>query len=181
MAPYAEVAYQLMHGTPLQALLLLFFMLLLHLATTTSSRNKAKRVPPSPPGFPVIGHLHLVGDLPHVSLCNLSRTHAPDGLMLLRLGAVPNLVVSSPRAAEAIMRTHDHMFASRPPSKIAEVLLYGPSSDIAFSPYGEHWRQARKLVTTHLFTVKKVQSYRIARLQEVTTDFYITTGTLIVV
>ncbi|KAK1693836.1 hypothetical protein QYE76_010533 [Lolium multiflorum] len=169
MAPYAEVAYQLMHGTPLQlqALLLLFFILLLRLATTTSSRNKAKRVPPSPPGFPVIGHLHLVGDLPHVSLCNLSRTHAPDGLMLLRLGAVPNLVVSSPRAAEAIMRTHDHMFASRPPSKIAEVLLYGPSSDIAFSPYGEHWRQARKLVTTHLLTVKKVQSYRIARLQEV--------------
>ncbi|KAM0892186.1 hypothetical protein ACQ4PT_025953 [Festuca glaucescens] len=169
MAPYAEVVYQLMHETPLQlqALLLLFFILLLHLATTTSSRNKAKRLPPSPPGLPVIGHLHLVGDLPHVSLCNLSRTHAPDGLMLLRLGAVPNLVVSSPRAAEAIMRTHDHLFASRPPSKIAEVLLYGPSSDIGFSPYGEHWRQARKLVTTHLFTVKKVQSYRVARLHEV--------------
>jgi hypothetical protein len=89
--------------------------------------------------------------------------------MLLRLGAVPNLVVSSPRAAEAIMGTYDHLFASRPPSKIAEVLLYGSSSDIAFSPYGEHWRQARKLVTTHLLTVKKVQSYRDARQQEVTT------------
>jgi hypothetical protein len=117
----------------------------------------------------VIGHLHLVGDLPHVSLGNLSKTHGLDGLMLLRLGTVPNLVVSSPRAAEKIMRTHDHLFASRPPSKIAEVILYGPSSDIALSPYGEHWRQARRLVTTHLFTVKKVQSYRIARQQEVTT------------
>jgi cytochrome P450 len=155
-----------MHGTPLQALLLLFFILLLHLATT-SSRNQAKRLPPSPPGLPVIGHLHLVGDLPHVSLRNLSRMHGPDGVMLLRLGAVPNLVVSSPRAAQEIMLTHDHLFASRPPSTIAEALLYGSSSDIGFSPYGEHWRQARKLVTTHLFTVKKVQSYRVARQQEV--------------
>jgi hypothetical protein len=48
--------------------------------------------------------------------------------------------------------------------------MYGSSSDIAFSPYGEHWRQARKLVTTHLLTVKKVQSYRIAREQEVTSS-----------
>lgn len=65
------------------------------------------------------------------------------------------------------MRTNDHLFASRPPSRIADNLLYGRSSDIAFSPYGEHWRQARKLVTTHLFTVKKVQSLRDARQQEV--------------
>uniref|UniRef100_A0ACD5U6D2 Uncharacterized protein n=1 Tax=Avena sativa TaxID=4498 RepID=A0ACD5U6D2_AVESA len=166
MAPYAEVAYQLMHGAPLQALLLLFVILLLHLATR-SSRNQAKRLPPSPPGLPIIGHLHLVGGLPHVSLRDLSRMHGADGLMLLRLGSIPNLVVSSPGAAEAIMRTQDHLFASRPPSKIADVLLYGSSSDIAFSPYGEHWRQVRKLVTTHLFTVKKVQSYRIARQQEV--------------
>uniref|UniRef100_A0ACD5ZWF1 Uncharacterized protein n=1 Tax=Avena sativa TaxID=4498 RepID=A0ACD5ZWF1_AVESA len=170
MAPSSEVVYGLMHGTPLQVLilLLLFFILLLHLATKSRNRTQAKRrLPPSPPGLPVIGHLHLVGDLPHVSLCNLSRTHGPNSLMLLRLGAVPNLVVSSPHAAQAIMRTHDHLFASRPPSTIADALLYGSSSDIAFSPYGEHWREARKLVTTHLFTVKKVQSYRIARQQEV--------------
>uniref|UniRef100_A0A452Y0X2 Uncharacterized protein n=2 Tax=Aegilops tauschii subsp. strangulata TaxID=200361 RepID=A0A452Y0X2_AEGTS len=169
MARYVEVMYHIMHQTPLQlqALLLLsLIILLLHLATT-SKQAKAKRLPPSPPALPIIGHLHLVGDLPHVSLRSLSRTHAADGLMLLHLGSVPNLVVSSPRAAQAVMRTNDHLFASRPPSRIADALLYGWSSDIAFSPYGEHWRQARRLVTTHLFTVKKVQSFRIARQQEV--------------
>ncbi|CAM0958935.1 unnamed protein product [Alopecurus aequalis] len=159
MAPYA----QLMQALPV---VLLFFILVLHLATTRS-RNQAKRPPPSPPGLPVIGHLHLVRQHPHVSLCNLSRKHGRGGLMLLRLGAVPNLVVSSPRAAQEIMQTHDHIFASRPSSKMVEYIMYGASSDIAFAPYGEHWRQARKLVTTHLFTVKKVQSYRNARLQEV--------------
>ncbi|CAO2186564.1 unnamed protein product [Urochloa humidicola] len=87
--------------------------------------------------------------------------------MLLRLGAVTNLVVSSPRAAQAILRTHDHVFASRPTSTVFDALLYGSPSDIAFAPYGEHWRQARKLVTAHLFTVKKVNAYRHARKQEV--------------
>jgi cytochrome P450 len=86
--------------------------------------------------------------------------------MLLCLGAMPVVVVSSPRAAEAVLRTHDHVFASRPHSVVAEVVLYG-SSDIGFAPYGDHWRKARKLVTTHLLTVRRVQSFRHAREEEV--------------
>jgi len=95
--------------------------------------------------------------------------------MFLRLGSVPTLILSSPRAAEAILRTHDHVFASRTASTVSDDLLYG-SSDIVFAPYGEHWRQIKKLATTHLFTVKKVHSYGRARKEEVsetTTTIYI--------
>uniref|UniRef100_J3MPM9 Cytochrome P450 n=2 Tax=Oryza brachyantha TaxID=4533 RepID=J3MPM9_ORYBR len=35
--------------------------------------------------------------------------------------------------------------------------------------YGEQWRQARKLLTTHMLTVKKVQAYRPGREEEVRT------------
>ncbi|KAL6629629.1 hypothetical protein ACP70R_029394 [Stipagrostis hirtigluma subsp. patula] len=112
------------------------------------------RLPPSPPALPVLGHLHLVGSLPHVSLRSLARTHGFD-LMLLRLGAMPVLVASSPRAAEAVLRTHDHVFSSRPHSLVAEIVMYGPS-DVGFSPHGEHWRLARKLITTHLLTRGRV-------------------------
>jgi hypothetical protein len=155
------------------ALLLLAVPLLLLQHYYTSQRSSHRRgssccndgdkfankvqLPPSPPGLPIIGHLHLVADLPHVSLRNLSANHGFNDVMFLRLGSVPTLILSSPRAAEAIMRTHDHVFASRPASTVSDDLLYG-SSDIAFSPYGEHWRQIRKLVTMHLFTVKKVHS-----------------------
>ncbi|XP_062194960.1 indole-2-monooxygenase-like [Phragmites australis] len=160
---HVDVVYQLF--------LVPLVLLLLHLASRSlrisNKQRQAKHPPPSPPGLPIIGHMHLVGDLPHVSLRDLATKHGHGGgLMLLRLGAVPNLVVSSPRAAQAIMRRHDHIFASRPTSKLSDDLLYG-SSDIGFAPYGEHWRQVRKLVTTHLFTVKKVQSYRLARQDEV--------------
>ncbi|GJN24866.1 hypothetical protein PR202_gb12636 [Eleusine coracana subsp. coracana] len=62
--------------------------------------------------------------------------------MLLRLGAVPTLVVSSPSAAQG-------------------------SSDVAFSPYGEHWQQMKKIATIHLLSNRKVRSYRYAREEEV--------------
>jgi cytochrome P450 len=156
--------------TPLFIMLMLVVTPLMKLLLTllaASRRRRGGKLPPSPPVLPIIGHLHLVGDLPHVSLRDLATRHGRDGLMLLRLGTVPNLVVSSPRAARAILRTHDHAFASRPASAVLDTLMYGPSSDIGFAPYGEHWRQARKVVTTHLFTVKKVSSYRHARKEEV--------------
>jgi hypothetical protein len=121
--------------------------------------------PPSPPALPVLGHLHLVGSLPHVSLRRLARKHCSD-VMLLRLGAMPVLVVSSPRAAEAVLRTHDRVCASRPYSLVGEVVMYG-SSDVGFAPYGDYWRRTRKLITTHLLTVRRVQALRIAREEEV--------------
>ncbi|KAL5222566.1 hypothetical protein ABZP36_027279 [Zizania latifolia] len=165
MAPTAE--------TPLTYVLLLLLVVVLHYylfgATRRSSAASSSHghLPPSPPRLPVIGHMHLVGSNPHVSLDKLSKEYAADdGLMLLQLGQVRNLVVSSSRAAEAVLRTHDHVFASRPPSAIADILANG-SSNIAFAPYSEYWRQARKLVAAHLLSAKKVSSLRRAREAEV--------------
>ena len=148
MSHLQEVAYQLT-SSPLvlaQWLLLLLVPLLLLLHYYASRRSRSSRrhgsscsdddkqqLPPSPPGLPIIGHLHLIGDLPHVSLRDLSAKHGRDGLMLLHLGAATTLIVSSPQAAETIMRTHDHVFASRLVSTVSDDLMYG-SSDIAFSP-----------------------------------------------
>ncbi|TKW02483.1 hypothetical protein SEVIR_8G246830v4 [Setaria viridis] len=155
------------HASP-ESLALLFFLFLVavHLATPRSRTEKLLRKLPSPPfKLPIIGHLHLIGSLPHHSLRDLAKRHGPD-VMLLRLGAVPTLVVSSPRAAKAVLRTHDHVFASRPHSAVADVLFYG-CTDVGFAPYGEYWRQARKVITTHLLTAAKVRSNRAAREQEV--------------
>ncbi|KAE8776158.1 Cytochrome P450 71C2 [Hordeum vulgare] len=121
---------------------------------------------PSPGGWlPVIGHLHMVGSQPHVSLGDLAAKHSRDGLMLLRLGSVPTLIVTSSNAARAVLRTHDDVFASRPHNPATDIIFYGPS-DIAFCPYGDHWRQVKKIAMTHLLTANKVRSYRQAREEE---------------
>ncbi|KAL6650983.1 hypothetical protein ACP70R_009908 [Stipagrostis hirtigluma subsp. patula] len=157
-------------------LLLPLFLMLVRCSLATSRTNRARKkrqqqlvdghLPPSPPALPVLGHLHLVGlSLPHVSLRSLAKKHGPD-LMLLRLGAMPVLVVSSPRAAEAVLRTHDHVFASRPHSLAVKIIMYGPC-DVGFAPYGDYWRQLRKLITTHLLSVKKVRSFYLACQEEV--------------
>ncbi|KAJ1282825.1 hypothetical protein BS78_03G081300 [Paspalum vaginatum] len=123
-------------------------------AAAARAREQLLRRLPSPPRkLPVIGHLHLVGRPPHVSLRDLATEHSRDGLMLLRLGAV-------------ILRTQDHIFASRAYSPVTDILFYG-STDVAFARYGEHWRQVKKIATTHLLTNKKVRAYRHAREQEV--------------
>ncbi|KAL6653046.1 hypothetical protein ACP70R_011971 [Stipagrostis hirtigluma subsp. patula] len=144
----------------------LLFVVLRFAARTSAPEDLLGKLPSPPRRLPVIGHLHLVGSLPHVSLRDLAARHGRDGVMLLRLGAVPALVVSSPRAAQAVLRTHDHVFASRPRSAVTDIIFYS-SSDIAFSPYGEHWRNVRKIVTTRLLTVKKVRSFRFGREREV--------------
>jgi hypothetical protein len=55
--------------------------------------------------------------------------------MLLRLGTVPTLVVSSPHAAQQVLRTHDTSFALWPRSVISDILSYG-LSDVGLAPYG---------------------------------------------
>jgi len=148
-------------------LALLTFVLLRRMGGRRSGHG-IHRLPPSPPGLPIIGHLHLLGSNPHLSLREIAASMhgaAADGFMLLRLGQVPNLVVSSPRAAEAVLRAHDHTFASRPPSAVADILL--SYSDVALAPYGDYWRLVRRLVTTHVLSAGKVQSLRRARQEEV--------------
>ncbi|GLT40257.1 hypothetical protein SLA2020_144060 [Shorea laevis] len=142
--------------------LLLLFSLPLYLKLKRGSRLN---LPPSPPKLPIIGNLHQLGKLPHRSLLALSRKYGP--LMLLQLGQSPTLVVSSAEMAREIMKNHDIVFSSRPSSVAAEILFYG-RTDVGLTPYGEYWRQLRKICVLNLLSIKRVQSFRFVREEEVT-------------
>ncbi|TKY49551.1 steroid 17alpha-monooxygenase or 17alpha-hydroxyprogesterone aldolase [Spatholobus suberectus] len=86
--------------------------------------------------------------------------------MLLHLGRVPVLVISSADAARPVMKTHDRVFADRPHSKMSDILLYG-SKDVSAAPYGEYWRQIRSISVLHLLSTKRVQSFRAVREEEI--------------
>ncbi|XP_051217855.1 cytochrome P450 71A9 [Lolium perenne] len=110
---------------------------------------------PRPRGLPLIGNLHQLGALPQNSLA------AP--LMLLRLGSVPTLVVSSPDAARALFQHNDRALSGRPALYAASRFSYG-LQNISFAPTeGTFWRAARRACLSELLGAPRVRGFRNAR------------------
>ncbi|KAB1217265.1 Cytochrome P450 71A25 [Morella rubra] len=155
-----QVGQLLMNPFVLAILAFLFVLLFKWSSTHATTKNNS---PPSPPKLPIIGNLHQLGLQTHRSLGSLAQRHGP--LMLLHLGRVATLVVSSAEAAREVMKTHDLTFTNRPKSSMAEKLLYN-FRDVAFAPYGEYWRQIKSVSVLHLLSNKRVQSFRSVREEE---------------
>ncbi|XP_016496814.1 premnaspirodiene oxygenase-like [Nicotiana tabacum] len=130
-----------------------------------NSNNQTKRLPPGPWKLPLLGSMfHILGGLPHHVLTNLAKKYGP--LMHLQLGEMPVVVVTSPEMAKEVLKTHDLAFASRPKLLAAEIVIYN-CSDIAFCPYGDYWRQMRKICMIELLSAKNVKSFSSIRRDEV--------------
>nr|AQY76217.1 cytochrome P450 [Thapsia garganica] len=156
-----QASSPLLHPFVLSLIPLALAIFLVKRLFATSARHQ--KLPPSPWKLPVIGHLHKLGKYPHRSLQKLARKHGP--LMLLRLGSVPTLIVSSAEAAQEVMKTHDLAFADRHRSKLNEKLFYN-FKDVASAPYGEYWRQMRSICVNQLLSSRRVYDTRKVRENE---------------
>uniref|UniRef100_A0A0D9VHD2 Cytochrome P450 n=1 Tax=Leersia perrieri TaxID=77586 RepID=A0A0D9VHD2_9ORYZ len=123
-------------------------------------------LPPGPWTLPLIGSIHHLVSNPniHRQIRTLSEKHGP--LMQLWLGEVPTVVASTREAAQEIMKNLDLSFAERHVSATAAAISFG-ASDVFFSPYGERWRQLRKLSMQELLTSVRVRSFQGIREDEV--------------
>ena len=128
------------------------------------SSKKGLKLPPGPAMLPVVGNLHQVGGLPHRSLRELARRHGP--VMLLHLGTVRTVVVSSAEAAKEVTKTHDLQCCSRPASPGPKRLSYD-LKNLGFAPYGEYWREMRKLFVVELLSMRRVKAASYAREEQV--------------
>ncbi|XP_018819235.2 cytochrome P450 71D8-like [Juglans regia] len=146
----------------------LFFLFILVLYCKRSSKAKDqihRKLPPGPWKLPLIGNLHqlVFSSLPHHSLTKLALKYGP--IMQVQLGEVLAIVVSSPEIAKEVLHTHDTVFINRPTNLAVEILSYGYSG-IVFTPYGDYWRQIRKISVMELLSAKRVQSFRSIREEE---------------
>ncbi|GMY30997.1 cytochrome P450 71D11-like [Fagus crenata] len=152
---------------PILFTFLLFIFMVVKIGKKSKTNHSTLNLPPGPWKLPIIGNMHqLVGSLPHCALRDMAKKHGP--LMHLRLGEVSTIVVSSPEIAREVMKTHDVIFASRPTSLTIKIFTYD-STDIIFAPYGNYWRQLRKICTLELLSSKRVESYQPIREEELST------------
>ena len=153
LLPLLQQSWLELHKTPFHALLFIVLLLLSFVYIFKLFRSGKPNFPPSPPKLPIIGNLHQLGALPHRSLHALSN-YGP--IMFLDLGYAPILVVvSSVDMAKEIMKTNDTIFSNRTETTAANFLFYG-STDVAFSQYGEYWREAKKICVHELLSLKRV-------------------------
>ncbi|KAJ8645492.1 hypothetical protein MRB53_007240 [Persea americana] len=150
---------------PLLFTFLLFLFMFLKKGKRPKPQKPTSKLPPGPWKMPVIGNMHqLLGPLPHQTLRDLAQKHGP--LMHLSLGEISTIVVTSPAVARDVLKTHDLNFANRPQPLSVKIFTYD-CTDIAFAPYGEYWRQLRKICTLELLSTKRVESFQHLREEEV--------------
>lgn len=130
---------------------------------SNGTRTRPPKLPPGPSKLPIIGNLHQLGNMPHLSLRRLSQKFGP--IIYLKLGEIPTVVVSSAAVAKEVMKTHDLALSSRPQIFSAKHLFYN-CTDVVFSPYGTYWRHLRKICILELLSARRVQSYSFVREQE---------------
>ncbi|XVF77825.1 hypothetical protein PTKIN_Ptkin14bG0078200 [Pterospermum kingtungense] len=146
-------------------ILFVFLMVIKSLLKRSKTNNTTRKSIPGPWKLPLIGNLHqIASSQPYRILSDLARKHGP--LMHLQLGEISTIVVSSPGIAKEIMKTHDISFTYRPALVVPKITSYN-FKGIVFAPYGNYWRQIRKICTTELLRATRVQSFRPIREEEV--------------
>ncbi|WMV16447.1 hypothetical protein MTR67_009832 [Solanum verrucosum] len=150
---HSIIHFPLFLATFLTILLLIFTVKLL------SKKKPTLHLPPGPWKLPFIGSIHhlIASQLPHHTIRDLAKKHGP--LMHLHLGEIPMVVISSPRVSQEILKTQDLAFTNRPELLSIKISTYN-YSNIAFAPYGNYWRQMRKLCTLELLSAKSFASIR---------------------
>ncbi|KAJ6869211.1 hypothetical protein NC651_034081 [Populus alba x Populus x berolinensis] len=135
-----------------------------------SETNKYLTTNPSPGPWklPLVGNIHQVaGRLIHHRFTGLARKYGP--VMQILLGEVRFVVISSRETAIEVMKINENIFVDRPDGVIPRIVFYSGKA-ISFTPYGEYWKQLRKICSSKLLSPQCVRSLR-STMEEEVSDF----------
>ncbi|KAG6626455.1 cytochrome P450 81C13-like [Carya illinoinensis] len=141
-------------------LLSIIFIIITKLVYKRHSPNS----PPGPFSLPIIGHFHLLKQPLYQTLETLSFQYGP--VLSLKFGSQPVVVVSSPSAVEEYFTKNDIIFANRPRSMEGDILTYNLTAP-AWAPYGQLWRNLRRILNIEVFSKNSLQKFSHIREQQV--------------
>ncbi|EFH59844.1 CYP82G1 [Arabidopsis lyrata subsp. lyrata] len=124
---------------------------------------------PEPLGaLPLFGHLHLLRGKKLIckKLAAISEKHGP--IFSLKLGSYRLVVASDPKTVKECFTTNDLALATRPNIAFGRYVGYNNAS-LTLAPYGDYWRELRKIVTVHLFSNQSIEMLGHIRSSELNT------------
>ncbi|KAI3820897.1 hypothetical protein L1987_08448 [Smallanthus sonchifolius] len=119
------------------------------------SKSRSKTTIPGPSGIPLLGLVFaFTSSLTHRILAKLSKTFNATPLMAFSVGFTRFVISSHPETAKEILNSS--AFADRPVKESAYELLFHRA--IGFAPYGEYWRNLRRISAVHMFSPKMIST-----------------------
>lgn len=131
-------------------------------ALSPRPQDRAKAAIPGPSGLPLLGLVFaFTGSLAHRVLEKISKSFKAESLMALSVGFTRFVISSHPDTAKEVLNSS--AFADRPVKESAYELLFHRA--MGFAPYGEYWRNLRRISATHLFCPKRISRSGIFRAE----------------
>ncbi|KAL9242860.1 hypothetical protein vseg_016818 [Gypsophila vaccaria] len=127
-------------------------------------KSKTLILPPGPAPLPIFGNLFSLGNKPHSSLAELAKIHG--GLMILQLGRVSTVVISSAAMAKEALQKNDLSFSTRYIIDSVRALKHNESS-VAWLPAESQWRNLRKICNSHIFSTSRLDACQSLRRDKV--------------
>lgn len=158
--------------SPIQILQTILALFVLYVASRIATHHKKintkiiSKVPEPSGAWPLIGHLHLLGstrDPIAVLLGDLADKHGP--IYSLKLGVHKLVVVSSWELVKECLAKNDKVFATRPSITGGKYMGYN-NAIFSLAPYGQYWRDVRKMATLELLSSHRVELLSHVRASE---------------
>ncbi|KAJ4974742.1 hypothetical protein NE237_007916 [Protea cynaroides] len=120
------------------------------------SKSQARMAIPGPSGFPLFGMVFVfTGSATHRVLAKLSQSFNAVKLMAFSVGFTRFIISSHPDTAKEILNSS--AFSDRPVKESAYELLFHRA--MGFAPFGDYWRNLRRISATHLFSPRRIASF----------------------
>ncbi|KAK3595383.1 hypothetical protein CHS0354_008810 [Potamilus streckersoni] len=135
-------------------------ILLLKHFGSISKRN----VPPGPWGFPIIGHLPLLGDKPQETFTRWRETYGD--VFKIRMGSWDTIVINGQHAVRDALERIDDAYSGRPNFYTMKVLkdVSSKENTLAFGEFDSTWFVHRKLASKALRTFSNTRNHSVQDL-----------------
>ncbi|KAI9128485.1 hypothetical protein K1719_001478 [Acacia pycnantha] len=125
--------------------------------------RKFKNIPPGPPSLPILGNLHQLSKPLHQAFHRISQRHGQ--VISLWFGSRLVVVVSSPSTVQECFTKNDIVLANRPRFLAGQYVAYNYTT-LVFSPYGDHWRNLRRITTVEVLSNHRLNKFLEMRRDE---------------